>query len=137
MELCKYNVKQLLQTSDIGDEMIKKLIYQLINIVTFIHSKKIIHCDISTNNLLIDMNHNIKLTDFGLSEYLGDNQYIIKLKHYGTEIYNSPESLSKNKFSYKSDIYSVGIVIFELISRFSTEMERIESIKKLKSNGLN
>lgn len=48
--------------------------------------------------------------------------------------YMSPEQLKGRQYSYKVDIYSLGLILFELLMVFSTEMERIETIKKLRSN---
>lgn len=52
----------------------------------------------------------------------------------GTHLYMSPEQLKGRQYSYKVDIYSLGLILFELLMVFSTEMERIETIKMLRSN---
>lgn len=46
----------------------------------------------------------------------------------------SPEQLKGRQYSYKVDIYSLGLILFELLMVFSTEMERIETIKMLRSS---
>lgn len=46
----------------------------------------------------------------------------------------SPEQLKGRQYSYKVDIYSLGLILFELLMVFSTEMERIETIKMLRQN---
>lgn len=52
----------------------------------------------------------------------------------GTHLYMSPEQLQGRQYSYKVDIYSLGLILFELLMVFSTEMERIATIKMLRSN---
>lgn len=52
----------------------------------------------------------------------------------GTHLYMSPEQLHGRQYSYKVDIYSLGLILFELLMVFGTEMERIATIKKLRSN---
>lgn len=52
----------------------------------------------------------------------------------GTHLYMSPEQLKGRQYSYKVDIYSLGLILFELLVVFSTEMERIKTIKMLRSN---
>lgn len=52
----------------------------------------------------------------------------------GTHLYMSPEQLKGRQYSYKVDIYSLGLILFELLMVFSTEMERIATIKMLRSN---
>lgn len=138
MELCPLSLKEYLAINKISDDKKYKIIMDIMNVIKYIHSKNIIHCDLSLTNILIDENDNIKLCDFGLGEYLGPcDKYIIKSKSYGTLIYCAPESLKDNKYSYKTDIYSLGIIMFEIINNFQTEMERIEMINKLKNNECN
>jgi len=134
MELCSMSLKEYLNTHNITDDKKYKIITDILNVIKYIHSQNVIHCDLSLKNILIDKNDNIKLCDFGLAEYLGtDAQYVIKSKNYGTLIYCASESLKDNKYSYKSDIYSLGIIIFEIINQFETEMERIDMINKFKN----
>lgn len=52
----------------------------------------------------------------------------------GTHLYMSPEQLHGHQYSYKVDIYSLGLILFELLCVFGTEMERIQTIKMLRSN---
>lgn len=52
----------------------------------------------------------------------------------GTHLYMSPEQLHGRQYSYKVDIYSLGLILFELLMVFGTEMERIATIKQLRSN---
>ena len=53
---------------------------------------------------------------------------------YGSYNYLAPESLDKKEYSMKSDIYSLGIILFELISYMGTFMERQEKINSLKKD---
>jgi serine/threonine protein kinase len=50
----------------------------------------------------------------------------------GTETYASPEQLSKSDYNEKTDIYSLGIIYYELLNHFDTQMERIMSITKVR-----
>ena len=50
----------------------------------------------------------------------------------GTELYASPEQLNSNNYNHKTDIYSLGIIYFELLYPFRTEMERIITLHKLR-----
>lgn len=52
----------------------------------------------------------------------------------GTQLYMSPEQLRGRQYNYKVDIYSLGVILFELLMIFNTEMERIVTIKQLRSN---
>lgn len=74
----------------------------------------IAHSDIKPDNILIDKELNLKITDFGLSKsYLNDEKI-----GGGTPMYYSPEQIfHPDKIDHRSDIYSFGIVLYQLISK--------------------
>lgn len=51
----------------------------------------------------------------------------------GTRLYMSPEQMNGKRYNYKVDIYSLGIILFELLIPFSTEMERIVALTNLRN----
>ena len=55
---------------------------------------------------------------------------------YGTFIYNAPETLDNNNYSIYSDIYSLGIIMYELLNNFKTMMEKNTEINNLKKKHL-
>lgn len=50
----------------------------------------------------------------------------------GTRLYMSPEQVSGKKYNYKVDIYSLGLIFFELLVYFNTDMERIKTLTMLR-----
>jgi len=56
----------------VAEEVIWKVLYQLIVALKYLHNKKVLHRDLKPGNLFIDSNKNIKLGDFGLSKALGE-----------------------------------------------------------------
>ena len=67
--------------------------------------------------------------------YPGDNNDEENDKHteeVGTELYMSPEQLAKKPYNNKVDIYSLGLILFELLVPFSTQMERVHTLTKLR-----
>lgn len=89
-------------------DMFKQLIQGMSEI-----SKTIIHRDIKTDNILIDSNV-LKISDFGLAKFLGEDTRSSTLKGYGSRPYLAPEIWEKNEYSIQSDIYAMGIVFYEL-----------------------
>eukprot|EP01124_Arcella_intermedia_P001149 TRINITY_DN10623_c0_g1_i2.p1 TRINITY_DN10623_c0_g1~~TRINITY_DN10623_c0_g1_i2.p1 ORF type:complete len:808 (+),score=191.62 TRINITY_DN10623_c0_g1_i2:303-2426(+) len=84
----------------------------------FLHSNGIVHRDLKTLNILLTEDRRAKLADFGLSRfYSQDNQLTTLQKLRGTYCYTAPEIYFKQTYTTKSDIYSCGVILWELCSR--------------------
>ena len=133
-------LKDYLIQNELSYNEIKKIIYNIAIGIQYLHSKNIIHKDLSLKNILVDFNGSIKISDFGMAakiNFIDDNVSQKSSNEHGTLIYMAPETKKDNIYSKQSDIYSFGIIYFELLSRFNTEMERIESIENIKKNKVN
>ena len=131
MELCKESLSDYLRLKKNDNH--KKSLYIFKNIVEglhYLHSKNIIHRDLKPSNILFDLNNNIKISDFGMS--IDVNIKLISDENVGTYTYLSPESINSNMYSIYTDIYSLGIIFFELLNIFETEMEKYKMINNLK-----
>lgn len=115
-------------------EVISEIFSQLISGLTYIHARDIIHHDIKPSNIFISLDHGgnivVQLGDFGLACPLQQRH---ANKIVGTPQYAAPEQL-KGQCDKKSDIYSLGVILLELLVSFRTEMERNLTIKQGKEN---
>ncbi|XP_024161732.1 G-type lectin S-receptor-like serine/threonine-protein kinase At5g35370 isoform X1 [Rosa chinensis] len=78
--------------------------------------QKIIHCDVKPENILLQDHFQAKLSDFGLSKLLSPEQSSLFTTMRGTRGYLAPEWLTNSAISEKTDVYSFGMVLLELVS---------------------
>lgn len=104
------------------------LILKIIDAVKVLHKYNIVHCDLKPSNIIIDVNNNIKIIDFGISSYNNSNYF----KGSGTLKYCSKNQILKDDIDFKTDIYSLGIILYELI--FDNIPFDVNNIKETKIN---
>lgn len=148
MEYCEgETLKEFIPKTFIGNDIkiIKKLLLQIIDALAYIHSKGLIHHDLKPANIFLDKNNNVKLGDFGLvkvreggtTENEIKKSFIKEKSVNGTPFYMSPEQKEGKNVDNKTDLYSLGIILLELITpKFNTQMERIKSIRGFIDNKL-
>eukprot|EP01087_Luapelamoeba_hula_P007953 TRINITY_DN1967_c0_g1_i1.p1 TRINITY_DN1967_c0_g1~~TRINITY_DN1967_c0_g1_i1.p1 ORF type:complete len:883 (+),score=141.90 TRINITY_DN1967_c0_g1_i1:59-2707(+) len=77
----------------------------------------IVHRDLKSPNLLVDKDWNIKVADFGLARFETSKNESSLGKLRGTFLYTAPESYNKKQYTTKSDVYSYGIILWEVVTR--------------------
>lgn len=114
-EMCsRGTLLKLMGRRQLDDYEIMKLFRQTVLAVFSMHNSKIIMRDIKPENILLDYQQNIKLCDFGWSAHVGDED-LCKLKA-GTFEYMSPECLKNDLQSFPSDVWALGVLLYELFT---------------------
>lgn len=80
------------------------------------HANGIIHCDIKPHNVLLTKTGKVKVTDFGIARAINSSTVIDKESILGSVHYLSPEQAAGDKITEKTDIYSLGIVLYEMLT---------------------
>lgn len=109
---------------------------QLTSAIAHAHENGIIHRDIKPQNILVDENGDVKITDFGIATSLNATALTQTNSVMGTVHYLSPEQARGGTATKKSDIYSLGIVLYELLTGelpFSGESAVSIALKHLQS----
>lgn len=89
-------------------------IYQIIKGLKYLNDNNIIHRDLKPQNILIDKNNRIKICDFGFSRKFDDSELLKTL--CGSPLYMAPEIIKYKSYNNKSDIWSFGIIIYEILT---------------------
>lgn len=92
------------------------IMQQIVSAIANAHHNGIIHRDVKPQNILMDSDGNAKITDFGIAMALSATAHTKTNSVIGTVHYLSPEQARGRMATKKSDIYSLGIVLYELLS---------------------
>ena len=114
-EICEYDYSQKLE-----------LMQQVVEGIEYLHKKNIVHRDLKPSNIMLDKTGKVKIIDFGISRlkdtFYGD--YTVSM--FATKNYSSPEQLLGKVITYQSDIYSLGLIFYEIFT--GTIINNCESI---------
>lgn len=153
MELCTSNLGDFIPKQSQIDLYSSKKVQERLEIalqickgVKTIHDSGILHRDIKASNVFLSSTDypQVKIGDFGLATFENNLKYKEKkksnecnyhTKNVGTPIYMSPEQKESNYYSKSSDIYSLGLVLYELMCPYTCQMEKRENFVNIKSKG--
>jgi len=91
--------------------------YEIAIGLQYLHSRKIIHCDLKSSNILIDDNLKIKIGDFGLSRFLNKKNPYENIGRIGTPHWMAPEILKGGNYQVSADVFSYGMILWEILTQ--------------------
>ncbi|KNC52951.1 AGC/PKA protein kinase [Thecamonas trahens ATCC 50062] len=85
---------------------------EIVLVLEYLHSLGIVYRDLKPENVLIDRDGHIRITDFGFAKYLDDSTFTV----CGTVDYLAPEIIKKQGHGFGVDIWAVGVLIYEMLA---------------------
>ncbi len=135
MELVEgQSLRDLAKGKELGIDRITELLIQICDGLGAAHDKKVVHRDIKPSNIIIDAYGRPKVLDFGLAAIQGGEHLTKTGSTLGTVRYMSPEQVEGKEVDHRSDLFSLGVVLYELITG-RTPFERENEAATLKSIG--
>jgi tRNA A-37 threonylcarbamoyl transferase component Bud32 len=112
------NLRQLLQARKLTPEEALAVIPPLCEALQYAHEQGIVHRDIKPANLLLDKGGRVKIADFGIAKMIGDNSNLglAESQPAGTPQYMAPEQKDYQRTDHRADIYSLGVVLYEMLT---------------------
>jgi len=123
----RYIAMQYIDGMDLGNYIAETKVIAVSDIIDFskqicrgllyAHTHNVVHRDIKPQNILLDKNNVIHITDFGIAKIFSTTDITVTGSTVGTPEYMSPEQAQGKKIDAQSDIYSLGIVMYEMLTR--------------------
>ncbi len=112
------SLKNILRTGEreFTERQVLEMGYKLSKALSHAHSNGVIHSDIKPDNIIVDEYLEPRITDFGIAKLISDGSSGTK-QMYGSVRYSSPEQVQGKIIDERSDIYSLGVVLYELINK--------------------
>ena len=108
--------KYLSKNKSISIKEIKNISIQILKALAYAHSQNIVHRDIKPQNIIITNKNQVKIVDFGIAKTLSASTTTTTGIFIGSPSYISPEQADGKKVDRRADIYSFGIMLFEILS---------------------
>jgi serine/threonine protein kinase len=96
---------------------LKDVMVQLCEALCYIHAHGLVHRDLKPSNVMVDEDRIVRLMDFGLAKFLADDRAVTGAgQMVGTFRYMSPEQVLAEPLDGRSDLYSLGVILYEMLS---------------------
>lgn len=128
------DLQQLLDINErLPEPLVKRFISQLVEALKLLHANRVIHRDLKPANILLTHKDpqlaDIKIMDFGLSRNILGASMMVQ-SFVGSPLFMAPEVLKSDRYSFKADVWSLGVLCFEML--FSRPCFEASSLRELK-----
>jgi tetratricopeptide (TPR) repeat protein len=111
------NLKELIRTSGVlAIDTAISIAQQICEALRVAHKKGIVHRDLKPSNIMVDTDGRVHTMDFGVAKSLKEKDTRLQKEIIGTPRYFSPEQAKGEKVDHRTDIYALGIIMFEMIT---------------------
>ncbi|CAD8172873.1 unnamed protein product [Paramecium pentaurelia] len=118
----------LMKSSVLSETLTRNIMLQILNALVFLHRKGIIHRDLKPENIFICDNNYVKLIDLGLGYQMFSRGFIGQ--QVGTPYYIAPEVINQQEQSQLVDIFSLGIIFYQMINNYQHPLWQKGQTKK-------
>jgi serine/threonine protein kinase len=109
------NLARLNRAERVGK--LKDALLQICEALAYIHGRGLVHRDLKPANVMVDDDRHVRVMDFGLAKFLAEDEAVTAAgKVVGTYRYMAPEQLLGEKLDPRADLYSLGVIIYELLT---------------------
>ncbi|EPX72757.1 STE/STE20/PAKA protein kinase Shk2 [Schizosaccharomyces octosporus yFS286] len=108
------SLTDIIQRHKLNEEQVARICLETCKGIQHLHARNVIHRDIKSDNVLINKEGQIKITDFGFCARLMDRSHK-RVTMVGTPYWMAPEIIKQQKYGTKVDIWSLGIMIIEML----------------------
>ena len=119
MEWCDGRLlREILSYGRISQERAIRIAVKVLDALEYIHEQGVVHRDLKPENIMVDASDNVKLIDFGIAGDSGARRltYANFTSTLGTADYISPEQVKGKRGDGRSDIYSMGVILYEMLA---------------------
>jgi len=116
LELCDTDLYTYINNNTISENDTQYIVKQIVDAIKYIMDNNIVHRDLKPHNILINKStKEIKICDFGFAREFKDT--LLSDTVCGSPLYMAPELLKNQKYNIKSDIWSLGIIMYEIVMK--------------------